>query len=104
MPRLEARGARHQRSPTRPGARGRIGILLGRGVEADPGDLDEGVTWVRVDGDPLAEPAASPRLELARVHRDLEQAGGVQHVRDRAGAVVARVVPPAVAAAVDVGL
>ena len=42
-----------QRGPE-PG--GGFGIGLGRGVEADPGDLDERVAGVRVDGDPLAEP------------------------------------------------
>src|SRR4051794_10429061 len=59
---------------------------------------------VGVDRVPGALAGTAPALEAARVERLLEDPAAVQRVADRAGAVVARVLPPAVAAAVAVRL
>ena len=60
--RHEAACAGHQRPPARTGSRRRVGIVLGRRVQADAGDLDERVTRIGVDGDPLAERRVRPQL------------------------------------------
>ena len=73
-------------------------------VEADAGDHHVGVAGLGVDGHPLAGARVAPALEVARGQRLVEQPGAVQRVGDRARAVVARVVPLAVPAAVLVGL
>src|SRR5919202_2719258 len=73
-------------------------------VEPQPGHDHERVAGVRVHGHPLAGPALAPMHEARGVHRAVEQAGAVQREGDRARAVVARVVPAAVAAAVLVRL
>ena len=75
-----------QRGPV-PGAG--LRIALGGGVEADPGDLDERVAGVRVDGDPLPGPSLPQLSNSLESIGGLQQPGGVQHVGDRAGAVVA---------------
>src|SRR5690242_18656790 len=59
---------------------------------------------VRVDRDPLARAGLAVALELARVHRLVEQPSAVEREADRARAVVARVLPVAVPAAVLVRL
>src|SRR4051812_22242837 len=79
-------------------------LAVARRVEPQAADDDEGVAGVRVDGDPRALAGLPEALELARVHRLREQAAAVQRVADGSGAVVARVLPAAVAAAVLVRL
>src|SRR4051794_34675919 len=59
---------------------------------------------VRVDRDPGALARAAPALEARGVERLLEEGAAVQRVAHRAGAVVAGVLPLAVAAAVAVRL
>src|SRR3954447_1536927 len=76
----------------------------GRRVEAQAGDHGVGVTGVRVDGDPLALAGLAPALEARRVERLAQQSAAVQRVAHRARAVIARVLPLAVAAAVLVRL
>ena len=59
---------------------------------------------VRVAGDPLPSPGFAPGHELGRVQRPTDQVGAVEGVGLRARAVVARVLPIPVAAAVLVRL
>src|SRR6202008_3245012 len=73
------------------------------GVEAQAGDLHEGVFGVRVDGDPHAGAGVAPALGGARVERFRDQPGAVEGEADRARAVVAVGVEGGVAAAPDVG-
>src|SRR3954469_9830402 len=75
-----------------------------RGVEAQAGDDRVGVAAVRVDRDPRALARPAPALEPGRVERLRDEPAAVQRVADGARAVVARVLPLAVAAAVAVGL
>src|SRR4051812_21705215 len=81
----------------------RPGLTCARGVEADPGHLEEDVPWAAVDRDPLAAPRLAPGHQRAGRERALQEAGGRERERDRAGAVVAGVEPAAVAAAPLVG-
>ena len=73
-------------------------------VEAQPGHGHEDVAGVRVDRDPLALAASSEARQAARVEGPVEQARARERERDGARAVVARVLPGAVAAAPLVGL
>src|SRR4051794_7046627 len=79
-------------------------VVLARRVEAQARDHGVGVTGVGVDRDPLALARLAPALEARRVERALEQAAAVHGVAHRARAVVARVLPLAVPAAVLVRL
>src|SRR3954468_19920969 len=98
MARCEAARRARLRPPARPA------VALARCVEAQAGDDRVRVARVRVDRDPLAATACSPALEARRVERTAQQAAAVQRVADGTRAVVARVAPGAVAAAVAVGL
>ena len=80
-----------------------VAVVGHRGVPAQAGDDRVDVLVVGVDPHPAARPAAAPAHEAGRVERLFEQAAGVQHVADRARAVIAPRVPVAVAAAPDVG-
>ncbi len=95
--------------PARPAAgAGWLDWRVPGGVEHDPGDVDEGVGAVGVDGDPLAGPGLPVALELGRVLGVVaEHAGAVEHEAGRARAVVAGGELGewlAVPAALDVGL
>src|SRR4051812_6677270 len=75
------------------------------GVEPQSGDDHEGVARVRVDREPLALAPLAPAHERARVERAAgQEAGAAQRVGHGAGAVVARILDLAVAAAVLVRL
>ena len=93
-----ARGRAHVRLP----ARALVGAPAG--VEAQAGDDHEGVAGVGVDRDPLALAGLAPAHEAGRVERLVEHPGAVEGVGHRARAVVARVLPRAVPAAVLVRL
>src|SRR5436190_10616805 len=82
----------------------RAAAAVARGIEPQAGDDGIGVTAVVVDGHPAALSGDAPAAELPRRQRALQQAGAVQRVGDGARAVVARVLPLAVAAAVLVWL
>ena len=69
------------------------------GVEADARDLEVDVAGVGVDRDPLALARLAPGHQRPGGQRTVEQARGGERERDGAGAVVARVLPLAVAAA-----
>src|SRR3954469_12513237 len=79
-------------------------VRVARRVKAQTGDHRVGMTTVRVDRDPAAATARAPALEVTRRHRLREQPGAVQRVGNGARAVVARVLPLPVAAAVLVRL
>src|SRR3954454_15160509 len=91
-----ARRRAHVRLPAR------AGLLLAARVEAQPGDHHVGVAAVGVDGHPLARAGGAPGLEAGAVEGLLEQVRAVQRERDRPRAVIARVLPLAVPAAVPV--
>src|SRR5207237_9431933 len=74
------------------------------GVEAPAVDHHEGVAGVRVDRDVAAAAGGAVGHQRRGVELAVEQPTAVQSVGDRAGAVVAPVVPRAVAAAPLVGL
>src|SRR5918992_398560 len=80
------------------------GCLSGARVEAQAPDHHVRVAAVGVDAHPLAAPALAPAHEAAGVERRVEQPGPVEGVGDRPRAVVARVPPFPVPAAVLVGL
>src|SRR4051812_5997688 len=107
--RLEAGGVPRdvavRRAPFVAPARSALAARARRGgVEAQAGDDRVGMTAVRVDRDPRALARLAPALEPGRVERLRDEAAAVQRVADGARAVVARVLPLAVAAAVAVGL
>src|SRR3954447_18317377 len=94
-----------RRAPGRAPARAAAVVRAARrGVEAQARDHRVGVAAVRVHRDPRALAGAAPALEARRVERLLEEAAAVARIPHRAGAVVARVLPLAVAAAVAVRL
>src|SRR4051795_9795439 len=103
-----ARVARHvaarRATPVAPARPAAAAGARRRGGEAQAGDDHIGVTAVRVHRDPAAAAAATPVHEGRGVERLPEEAAAVERVADGAGAVVARVVPLTVAAAVAVGL
>src|SRR3954471_5835483 len=82
-----------RRLPARPTARG------ADGVETQAGDDHEDVAVVGVDRDPLAGAGIAPAHEAARGERRAQYARARKREGDGAGAVVARVLPGAVAAA-----
>ena len=86
-----------------PAGAGAVAVVAHRGVPAQAGDDREDVLVVGVDPHPAAGPPPPQRMKPGRVERRFEQAGGVQHVADRARAVIAARVPVAVAAAPAVG-
>src|SRR5437868_8752017 len=70
-------GAAPARSATRRGAMNLGGTVTEAGVEAKAGDHDEGVTRVRVNGNPLALAGVAPAHEVARVERRVQETGAV---------------------------
>ncbi|MSW53401.1 MAG: M20/M25/M40 family metallo-hydrolase, partial [Actinobacteria bacterium] len=102
VPRVEARAATDDGTPADALRAARIGH--GARVEPQPGDLHVDVTPVRVDRDPPAVALHGPAGVRAADHGARLQAGADQGVADGAGAVVARVEEPGVAAAPLVGL
>src|ERR1700761_6341396 len=90
---------------------GRFGVPAGAGdagsvaagVPSQARDDHVDVFLVGVDRDPLAGAGFAPGQEGAGDERRFEQAGAVQRVGDRTGAVVPRFLPGFVTAAPDVG-
>src|SRR6185437_5926667 len=78
------------------------GLVTGTGVVAAPVDGHPGVARVGVDRHVLARPGCAVALECRRVEWRGEQPGRVEHVGDRARAVVAGRLERAMPAAVDV--
>src|SRR3954454_4561431 len=70
-------GAAPARSATRCGAMNLGGTVTETGVEAKACDHDEGVTRVRVNGNPLALAGVAPAHEVARVERRVQETGAV---------------------------
>ena len=58
--RLEGAGGLQQRMPARAGAGNRLDVTLRGGVQADAGDLEEGVPGIGEHRDPLTDPARRP--------------------------------------------
>ena len=102
--RLEApRVAGHEPRPRAPGVRpARARLSDGARVVTPAVDDHEGVSGVRVDRHVAAAAAYAVAHEAGGVQWGGQQAGSVQRVGDRAGAVVARVAEGAVAAAIAV--
>src|SRR6476646_1324332 len=63
---------------------GAAALFVADRVEAQPGDLDEGVAGVGVDGDPLARAGGSPAHQGAGVQRARDQAAAEEGEADRA--------------------
>src|SRR3954470_22064148 len=74
----------HDGAPARPAA-----AAGAAGVPAQPRDVSPSVAAVGEDRDPVAAARIAPDLESGRVERAGEEAAAVEHVADRAGAVVA---------------
>src|SRR5436190_12625317 len=70
-------GAAPARSATGRGAMSLGGTVTEAGVEAKARDHDEGVTRVRVNGNPLALAGVAPAHEVARVERRVHETGAV---------------------------
>ena len=103
---LRGRAGGGRRSPPTSGARLPARAALGAAGRVEPPAVDHhvGVAGVCVDRDVPAPARLAVAHEAAGVERRVEQAAAVQRVGDRARAVVARVVPLAVPAAVLVRL
>src|SRR4051794_2680741 len=102
----ETRGVAHDVARRRARAALPAGAVLvaAGGVEAAPVDDHVHVPGGGVDGHPAPAARSAPGHELARGVGPADEPGAVQRVGDRARAVVARVVPLPVAAAVLVRL
>src|SRR3954471_7957326 len=74
------------------------------GIPAQAGDHRVGVSAVGVDRDPAAMMRLLPAHEAGRIERTRKEVASMEGVADRARAVVAVVLPAAVAATVDIGL
>ena len=102
MPRVEAIRGAVSRVPTRcPFTR--VAIKR-RGVQTQPCNNCECVTFARVDGDPFTGTALAVAAKLRRTHRRVNQTSCSEHIGDRAGTIVTVILKRFVTAAVTIRL